>query len=63
MKENDFDIIYIKDKDWIVARCIEIDIVSQGRTVRSAQRNIKEAIGLYKESFWKLRIPGNNLKL
>jgi predicted RNase H-like HicB family nuclease len=49
--QNRFNIIYTKEKNWIVARCIEIDVVSQGRTIKSAERNIKEAIGLYIDSF------------
>lgn len=51
LKENNFNVIYTKEKNWIVARCIEVDVVSQGKTMRSAQKNIKEAIDLYEESF------------
>ena len=51
MKENDLNVIYTREKNWIVARCIEIDVVSQGKTMRSAQGNIKQAINLYIESF------------
>jgi len=57
VKENELNVIYTKEKEWIVARCIEIDVVSQGKTMRSAQRNIKEAINLYIESFGKPQIP------
>lgn len=53
MKYSNLNVIYTKEKDWIVARCIEIDVVSQGRTMRSVQNNIKEAINLYIESFGK----------
>jgi len=49
--QNKFNIIYTKEKNWIVARCIEIDVVSQGRTIKSAERNIREAIELYIDSF------------
>ena len=51
MKTNKFTIIYTQEKNWIVARCLEIDVVSQGRTQKSVERNIKEAISLYLESF------------
>jgi predicted RNase H-like HicB family nuclease len=57
MKENDLNVIYTREKNWIVARCIEIDVVSQGKTMRSAQRNIKEAISLHIESFGEPQIP------
>ena len=49
--QSKFNIIYTREKNWIVARCIEIDVVSQGRTIKSAERNIREAIGLYIDSF------------
>lgn len=28
MKNNKFTVIYTKEKDWIVAQCLEIDVVS-----------------------------------
>ncbi|PJA26375.1 MAG: hypothetical protein CO189_11060 [candidate division Zixibacteria bacterium CG_4_9_14_3_um_filter_46_8] len=51
MKDQRFTIIYTKEKHWIVARCVEIDVVSQGKTMKSAEKNIKEAISLFIESF------------
>ncbi len=38
MKENDLNVIYTREKNWIVARFIEIDVVSQGKTIKSARR-------------------------
>ncbi len=32
---------------WLVARCIELGVVSQGKTVEEAQKNLKEAVELY----------------
>ena len=57
MRNNNFNVVYTREKGWIVARCIEIDVVSQGKTMRSAQRNIKEAIELYIETFGEPHIP------
>jgi len=57
MQNNNFNVVYTREKGWIVARCIEIDVVSQGRTMQSAQRNIKKAISLYIESFGKPQTP------
>lgn len=57
MKNNKFNVVYTKEKDWIVARCLEIDVVSQGKTQKSAERNIKEAICLYLESFGDQQVP------
>ena len=53
MQNNNFSVVYTREKDWIVARCIEIDVVSQGKTMRSAQKNVNEAIRLYIKSFVK----------
>ena len=57
MKNNKFTVIYTKEKNWIVARCLEIDVVSQGKTQKSAERNIKDAISLYLESFGDQQVP------
>ena len=32
-----------------MARCIELGVVTQGKTVEEAQKNIKEAVSLYLE--------------
>ena len=34
---------------WYVARCIEVEVASQGETVESALANLKEALELYFE--------------
>lgn len=36
---------------WFVARCIELGVVSQGRTYDEALANLKEAAELYLEEF------------
>jgi len=57
MKNNKFTVVYTKEERWVVARCVEIDVVSQGKTMKSAERNIREAISLYIESFGVPQIP------
>lgn len=42
-------IIINKEKKWYVARCIEFGVVSQGKTIEEAQKNLKEAVELYLE--------------
>ena len=32
---------------WYVARCLDVDVVSQGETVEDAVANLEEALGLY----------------
>ncbi len=34
---------------WYVARCLDVDVVSQGETVDEAVANLEEALGLYFE--------------
>lgn len=41
--------IITKEKKWFVARSLELGVVSQGRTVEDAKRNLREAVGLYLE--------------
>ena len=38
-----------KDGDWYVARCLEVEVTSQGRSVEEARANLKEALELYFE--------------
>lgn len=44
-----FTTVIIQEGAWFVARCIELSVVSQGKTVESAQRNLKKAVELYLE--------------
>ncbi|MBN2122484.1 type II toxin-antitoxin system HicB family antitoxin [Candidatus Micrarchaeota archaeon] len=42
-------VIIKKEGDWYVARAVEVDIVSQGKTIEEAMHNIREAVELYLE--------------
>ncbi len=46
-----------KEDNFFVARCPELNVTSQGKTLEDAQANIKEAIELYIESFGIENIP------
>jgi len=35
--------------NWYVARCLEVEVTSQGATVDEARANLAEALGLYFE--------------
>jgi len=37
------------ESDWQVARCLEVEVASQGRTVEEALANLREALELYFE--------------
>lgn len=38
-----------REGDWYVARCLEVEVASQGRTLEEALANLKEALELYFE--------------
>jgi predicted RNase H-like HicB family nuclease len=38
-----------KEGGWYVAQCIEVDVVSQGKTEEKAVQNLAEALQLYFE--------------
>ncbi|MDP3052104.1 MAG: type II toxin-antitoxin system HicB family antitoxin [bacterium] len=42
-----FTSVITKEEKWYVARCIELGVVSQGKTIEKAQENLKEAAELY----------------
>ena len=46
-----FTAVITKEARWYVAHCIELGVVSQGRTIEQAQENLREAVQLYLESF------------
>lgn len=46
---QDFTIIFNKEDKYYVATCVELGVVSQGKTIEEARENVKEAIELYLE--------------
>ena len=46
-----------KDGNWYVARCLELAVTSQGKTVARAKANLEEAVLLYIESFGTEDLP------
>lgn len=41
-----FTTIITKEGKWLVARCVELGVVNQGKTIKDAQKNLKEAVEL-----------------
>ena len=39
----------VRDGDWYVARCLEVEATSQGESVEEASANLTEALELYVE--------------
>jgi len=54
-----FTAVITKEERWYVAHCIELGVVSQGKTIEEAQMNLKEAVELYLEDFEEDEIPQN----
>ncbi len=52
--------VITKEDTWFVAHCVELGVVSQGKTIEEAQANLKEAVELYIESFGAEEIPGSS---
>mgnify|MGYP001599797137 CR=1 FL=1 len=46
-----FTAIIREDEDFYVAKCTELGTTSQGRTIKEAIDNLKEATELYLEEF------------
>jgi predicted RNase H-like HicB family nuclease len=51
--------VITKEEKWYVARCMELGVVSQGKTIAEAQANLREAVELYVESFGVEDLPEN----
>jgi predicted RNase H-like HicB family nuclease len=51
--------VITKEENWYVARCMELGVVSQGKTIPEAQANLREAVDLYVESFGVEDLPEN----
>ncbi|BCW95141.1 MAG: type II toxin-antitoxin system HicB family antitoxin [Fimbriimonadales bacterium] len=43
--------VILKEDAWYIARCIELGVTTQGRTLDEARANLQEAVELYLESF------------
>ena len=44
VKDN---IVIIKEKEWYIAKCLENNVASQGKTKDEVLKNLKEALELY----------------
>jgi predicted RNase H-like HicB family nuclease len=52
-----FTAVITREEKWYVAHCVELGVVSQGKTIEEAQANLKEAVELYIESFGSEDVP------
>jgi len=49
--------VLAREEKWYVAHCVELGVVSQGKTIDEAKANLKEAVELYLESFGEEELP------
>lgn len=54
-----FTAVITREPNWYVAHCVELAVVSQGKTIEEAQHNLKEAVELFLESFDTEDLPDN----
>lgn len=52
-----FTAVITKEENWYVGLCVELGVVSQGKTIEEAKANLKEAVELYIESFGTDDLP------
>ena len=45
-----YNVIIQKDEYWYVAKCLDNNVASQGKTIEESLKNLKEAIELYNEN-------------
>lgn len=45
-----YNVIIQKEEKWYVAKCIDNNVASQGKTIEEAMKNLKEALELYYEN-------------
>lgn len=46
-----------KEGTWFVARCLEVEVTSQGATLEEALENLREALELYYEDSVEFELP------
>lgn len=45
-----YNVIIQKEENWYVAKCLDNNVASQGKSIEEALENLKEAIELYNEN-------------
>jgi predicted RNase H-like HicB family nuclease len=53
----EFTAALFKEGKWIVSLCLDVDVASQGKTIREAKNNLAEAVTLYLEGCFERNLP------
>ena len=43
--------IFQNDGEWFIARCLDLPVTTQGKTLAAAKKNLQEAVELYLETW------------
>lgn len=43
--------VFQNDGQWFIARCLDLPVTTQGKTLEAAKKNLREAIELYLETW------------
>jgi predicted RNase H-like HicB family nuclease len=43
--------VFQNDGKWFIARCLDLPVTTQGRTLAAAKKNLREAVELYLETW------------
>ncbi len=43
--------VFQNDGEWFVARCLDLPVTTQGKTLTAAKKNLQEAVELYLETW------------
>lgn len=50
-----FTTVILQEGKWFVARCVELGVVSQGKTIEQAEKHLREAVELFLDDAPKRR--------
>lgn len=43
--------VFQSDDEWFIARCLDLPVTTQGKTLAAAKKNLQEAVELYLETW------------
>jgi predicted RNase H-like HicB family nuclease len=49
--------VFQNDGRWYIARCLDFPVTTQGRTLKAAKKNLREAVELYIETWGEPKAP------
>jgi predicted RNase H-like HicB family nuclease len=50
--------VFQTEGEWFIARCLDLPVTTQGKTLVAAKKNLQEAVSLYIETWGEPAEPG-----